>query len=125
MNGFLLVAAGGGLGAALRHALGLAFGKAGGVYAIFAANVVGSFAMGLTMGWLAARSAEEGNAIWLFLCVGVFGGFTTFSTFSSQIVHMLENDQLARAITYVGGSVVGAVAALFAGLMIGRRVFGA
>ena len=125
MNGFLLVAAGGGIGAAARHGLSAALGKGSGVLAIFAANLVGSFLMGLAMGWLAARTSGEGNAVWLFLCVGVFGGFTTFSSFSLQTVHMMEQGQIMKAAAYVGGSVIGAVGLLFIGLAIGRKVFAA
>ena len=124
MNGFLLVAAGGGIGAALRHALALALGKGGGVLAIFSANLAGSFLMGLTMAWVMARAAGDSSAVWLFLCVGVFGGFTTFSSFSLQTVQMVEQGELVRAGTYVGGSVVGAIVLLFVGLAIGRKVFG-
>lgn len=123
MNGFLLVAAGGGLGATARHGLSLVFGKAGGVGAIMTANVLGSFLMGLTIAWLAARGGEQSNSVLLFLCVGVFGGFTTFSSFSMQTVHMIEQGHLAKASLYVSASVIGAVGLLFVGLMIGRRVF--
>lgn len=123
MNGFLLVAAGGGVGAAARHGLSVALGKTGGVLAIFTANVLGSFLMGLVMGWLSARTSAEGNAVWLFLCVGVFGGFTTFSSFSLQTVHMIEQGQLAKAGIYVGASVISAVGLLFLGLVIGRSMF--
>ena len=123
MNGFLLVAAGGGIGAAARHGLSVLLGKSGGVLAIFAANLIGSFLMGLVMGWLSVRSASEESTIWLFVCVGIFGGFTTFSSFSVQTVHMIEQGQLMRAGTYVAGSVIGAVGLLFFGLVIGRRVF--
>ena len=123
MNGFLLVFLGGGIGASARYGLSLALPK--GVLAIFSANLIGSFLMGLTMGWLAARTQSEGNAVWLFLCVGVFGGFTTFSSFSLQAVHMLREGELMQAAIYIGGSVVGALGLLFIGLSIGRKVFGA
>ena len=123
MNGFLLVAAGGGIGAAARHGLSVLLGKGAGVLAIFSANLIGSFLMGLVMGWLAARTSGEGNAVWLFLCVGVFGGFTTFSSFSLQTIHMIEQGEMMKAATYVGGSIIGAVGLLFVGLAIGRKVF--
>ncbi len=119
------MAAGGGIGAAARHGLSVSLGKSSGVLAIFTANVVGSLLMGLVMGWLAGRSGNNENAVWLFLCVGVFGGFTTFSSFSLQVVHMIEQGQLAKAAVYVGGSVICAVGFLFLGLVIGRSVFAA
>ena len=126
MHGFLLVALGGGLGAALRHGLGLLLAPmsaSGGVYAILVANTLGSFLMGITMGWLSGRSAGDSNSLYLLLCVGVFGGFTTFSTFSLQAVHMFTNDQVAKGMAYVGLSVIGALFGLFVGLLIGRKLF--
>ena len=125
MNGFLLVAAGGGIGAAARHGLSVTLGKSSGVLAILTANVLGSFLMGLVMGWLASRADGADNATWLFLCVGVFGGFTTFSSFSLQTVQLIEQGYVTKAASYVGGSVIGAVGFLFLGLVVGRKVFGA
>lgn len=123
MNGFLLVAAGGGIGAMMRHALGLILSKGGGLYAILAANVVGSFLMGLTMAWVMGRGEGDGNTVLLFFCVGVFGGFTTFSSFSLQTVQLIESGQMTKAAIYVLGSVFFAVVMLFVGLEIGRKMF--
>jgi CrcB protein len=55
----------------------------------------------------------------------VLGGFTTFSAFSLETALMIERRQFGLAGAYVGLSVVLAVAALFLGLMIARRAFGA
>ena len=56
--------------------------------------------------------------------VGVLGGFTTFSSYSLEAVQMIERRQIGLAAAYVIGSVVLAIAALFVGLMVGRRAFG-
>jgi len=122
MNGLFFVFLGGGLGASARYGLGKLMNHD--VLAIFSANLIGSFLMGLTMGWLLARTQAEGNMVWLFLCVGVFGGFTTFSSFSLQAVHMMREGQMSQAAIYIGASVVGAMGLLFIGLTIGRKVFG-
>ena len=121
MNGLILVFLGGGLGASARFGLGKVIPD--GILAIFSANLIGSFLMGLTMAWLLARSQAEGGAIWLFLCVGMFGGFTTFSSFSLHSVQMLQEGQVARAAMYVFGSAAGAIGLLFIGLEFGKRVF--
>ena len=121
MNGLILVFLGGGIGASARFGLGKVIPD--GVLAIFSANLIGSFLMGLTMAWLLARSQVEGGAIWLFLCVGLFGGFTTFSSFSLQSVQLLQEGQIAKAAMYVLGSAAGAIGLLFIGLEFGKRVF--
>jgi len=129
MTRFLLVAAGGGLGAAARYGLGLLAGRmapnAAWPWGTFGANVLGGLAMGLLVGWLAFRAGAQQETIRLFAAVGVLGGFTTFSSYSLEAVLMIERRQLGLAAAYVAGSVVLATTALFVGLMIARRALGA
>jgi CrcB protein len=51
--------------------------------------------------------------------VGVLGGFTTFSTFSIESVHLLERN-LGLGALYVVASVVLSVAACWAGFALSR-----
>jgi len=55
--------------------------------------------------------------------VGVLGGFTTFSAYSLETALMLERKAYGAAAGYAVGSVVLAVLAVFAGLILARRVF--
>lgn len=87
-------------------------------------NVVGGLLMGLLTGWLALRSGVAQESLRVFAAVGVLGGFTTFSAFSLETLLLLERRQFGLAALYVGLSVLAAVGALFAGLMIARRAFG-
>ena len=91
----------------------------------FSANSLGGLAMGLLVGWLAFRGGAHQESIRLFAAVGLLGGFTTFSSYSLEAVMMIERRDYALAATYVVGSVVLAVVALFIGLAIARRAFGA
>lgn len=129
MTRFLLVAAGGGLGAVARYGLGLLAGRmapnAAWPWGTFGANVLGGLAMGLLVGWLAFRSGAQQETIRLFAAVGLLGGFTTFSSYSLEAVLMIERRQFGLAAVYVAGSVVLAIVALFVGLMIARRALGA
>ena len=128
---FLLVAAGGALGAMARYGLGLTVGRlAPGAawpqswpWGTFTANVTGGLLMGLLAGWLALKGGAEAETIRLFAAVGVLGGFTTFSAFSLEAVQMIERRQWALASGYVAASTVLAIAAVFLGLMIARRAF--
>ena len=89
------------------------------------ANLVGGLLMGLLAGWLALRGGAQGETLRLFVAVGMLGGFTTFSAFSLETALMLERRDFALAGGYALASVVLSVAALFLGLMVARRAFGA
>ena len=129
MTRFLIVAAGGALGAMARYGLGQWAGRSfpGAVWPVgtLGANLVGGLLMGLLAGWLAFRGGAQGETLRLFAAVGVLGGFTTFSSFSLEAALMLERRQFGLAGGYALASVVLSVAALFLGLMVARRVFGA
>jgi len=127
MTRFLLVAIGGGLGAMARYGLGLAAGRlapgAAWPWATLTVNVVGGLLMGLLTGWLALKAGAGQENIRLFAAVGVLGGFTTFSAFSLETALMIERREIVSALVYAAGSVVLAIAALFVGLMIARKLF--
>ena len=124
MYQLLLVALGGGLGAALRHLSGIAalrlFGS-GFPYGTLFVNVVGSFVMGAFIELLTRRFGGS-NELRLFVATGVLGGFTTFSSFSLDTAFLTERGDLALAALYVIGSVVLGIAALFAGLALVRSL---
>ncbi len=122
MNHFLLVAAGGAIGALLRHVSGTAALRLLGPafpWGTLLVNVAGSFAMGLLIGIL-ARMSSGGEAVRLFLATGVLGGFTTFSAFSLDAVALYERGELAAAGGYVIASVALSIAALALGLALVR-----
>ena len=127
MTRFLLVAIGGGLGAMARYGLGLAVGRlapgAAWPWPTLTANVAGGLQMGLLVGWLALKAGAGQESIRLFAAVGVLGGFTTFSAFSLEAALMIERREIVSAFVYAAGSVVLAIAALFVGLMIARKLF--
>ena len=129
MTRFLIVAAGGALGAVARYGVGVwaqrLFPTAQWPCATLTVNVVGGLLMGLLAGWLAFRGGAHSESLRLFAAVGVLGGFTTFSAFSLEAALMIERRQLAMAGGYVAASVVLSIAALFIGLMVARRAFGA
>ena len=126
MNSFLLVAAGGAIGASLRHGAGILSVRhlpATLPWATFSVNLLGGFAMGLVAGWFALKAAEGGQDLRLFLATGVLGGFTTFSAFSLETMNMLRSGEAGKAFAYAALSVIFSVAALGLGLWIARRAF--
>jgi len=124
MNGLVLVALGGAIGASGRHLVGMAtlryFGPAF-PWGTLAVNVIGSFAMGVMVELLATKF-NASNDIRLFLATGLLGGFTTFSAFSLDVGLMLERKELLNAGLYASASVVASIAALFAGLALVKAV---
>jgi fluoride exporter len=125
MTRFLIVAAGGALGAVARYGIGRLLPSAAWPWGTLSVNVVGGLLMGLLTGWLAFRGGAQSEPIRLFAAVGLLGGFTTFSAFSLETALMIERRQFALAGGYVAASVVLSIAALFLGLMLARRAFGA
>ncbi|MEX6507683.1 fluoride efflux transporter CrcB [Jiella sp. M17.18] len=120
----LIVAAGGGLGAALRHLAGLAAVRllgAGFPWGTAFVNVVGSFLMGVLVETLAKRLGASAE-LRLFLATGFLGGFTTFSSFSLDTAVLYERGDLALAAAYVAGTLLLGIAALFAGLGLVRAI---
>ncbi len=122
MYHLVLVAAGGAIGASLRHLSNLAAFRLIGPNFPFGTafvNISGSFLMGIVME-IVARRFGASNELRLFLAVGLLGGFTTFSSFSLDAVALYERGALGLAAFYVIGSVVAGIAALFAGFAVAR-----
>ncbi|HHG89163.1 MAG TPA: fluoride efflux transporter CrcB [Devosia sp.] len=123
MNAFLLVGAGGALGAMGRYGVGVLVGRMGVTgfpFATLIVNIAGSLAMGLLVGLLAKLLPTWQNEARLFVAVGLLGGFTTFSAFSLDAIALLERGQMGQALVYVSFSVVLSILALFAGLLFMR-----
>jgi CrcB protein len=123
--GYLMVFLGGGLGAMLRHGLNLAGVRMLGThfpYATFLINITGSIVMGVIAGYFAFKGVGGASQHWrLFLTTGILGGYTTFSTFSLDAALLYERGEVGLAAFYVIGSVVIAIAGLFAGLTFVRQ----
>jgi fluoride exporter len=124
VQAYLLVFIGGGIGAALRHAvnvvLGREFGTAFPFHTLFA-NVTGSLVMGVLAAYFGLRM---GSPQWLrlFLTTGILGGYTTFSTFSLDSIVLWERGQYGWAAAYVVGSVAASLAGVLLGAMLVRLV---
>ena len=123
MNPYLMVAIGGALGSVARYGTGALVGKAWNApfpLATMLINIAGSLAMGLFIGYLARATPSWQADARLFVAVGIFGGFTTFSSFSLDAIAMLERGDVAQALFYVIGSVAIGLAALYGGLVLMR-----
>ncbi len=109
----------------MRHVLGMAMLKTMGPnypWGTLAANIIGGLLMGILVGWLAFK-VSGGENLRLLLGVGVLGGFTTFSSFSIEAVRMIEAKAYGLAAGYISASVVLSILAVFAGLLMARKLF--
>jgi len=59
----------------------------------------------------------------LLLGVGFCGSFTTFSTFSVDVVNMIGRGEMLKATTYVMTNNIGGVCAAAAGMMAAKKIF--
>ncbi len=94
-----------------------------------AINIFGSFILGSLAGTPtidASTTKQDVKGISprmrLMAGVGFCGSFTTFSTFSVDIVGMLNSGKFARAIAYATANNVGGIAAAFAGFNMAKRL---
>jgi CrcB protein len=125
MGVVIAVGVGGGLGALLRYFLASALQPAwwpGFPFGIFIVNVTGGLAMGVITE-LAALKLQMTPEMRAFLTTGILGGYTTFSTFSLDSALLMERGAYVQALTYIVGSVVLSILALFAGLWIIRAIY--
>ena len=111
------ISVGASLGALLRWWLGLALN---GLFptvppGTLVANVVGGYLVGLAIAFFATYSALAPE--WRLLVItGFCGGLTTFSTFSAEIVTLLQQGRATWAFVAAGAHLAGSLLATFAGI---------
>ena len=118
------VAAGGAVGAVGRFGvdrLAGAFLGHGFPYGTLIVNVAGSFLLG-AMIETSALVWSPSPEIRAMIVVGLLGAFTTFSTFSLDVVALMTRGEMAHALIYVGVSIIASIGALWAGMALLRSV---
>jgi len=86
-----------------------------------AVNLIGSFVIGLVVRY-AIEFPDFSPQARLFLTAGFCGGFTTFSTFSYEVLELMEHGHHPRALVYAGASLVLSLAATAAGIGAARTL---
>ena len=110
-----IVALGGAIGSCMRYGLGLieAFSTTKGL-STFIVNVLGCFIIGVMYSLFAKW--QIGDQWRLLIFIGVLGGFTTFSTYSLDVVTMMRGGEWAKALAYVGATNIGGFVATAIGI---------
>ncbi len=113
---------GGGMGSVLRYGIQVLLHERIVVYnfpwATFTVNIVGSFLIGLFYALSAKFQLSE--EVRLFLTAGLCGGFTTFSTFSSDTLALLRQGDVTIGLVYIIISVLLGLLACFLGASVCR-----
>jgi fluoride exporter len=122
----ILVFIGGGLGAVLRWLLAMwlqshaFFGMVSATHAPWLStliiNTIGGLCMGIAAGVLTQITEPLRTPAMLFFMTGVLGGFTTFSAFGLDLVHLLQQNAFGIAVGYAVTSVLFTVIGVAFGL---------
>jgi CrcB protein len=123
INSFLAIAAGATLGAWTRWGLGLWLNPLNGNLPLgtLAANLIGSYGVGLAIAWFAAHPGLLLE--WRLLVItGLLGALTTFSTFSAEVVHLAGRQQYGWALAEIALHLSGSFTMTALGLLTVRTM---
>jgi CrcB protein len=123
MRKYILIGAGGILGAILRYLL-----KGVQIYHYhenvplntFLINITGSFILAVVL-TVAFEVWEFDANIRLGIATGFLGAFTTFSTLCRETVELVRRGDYFSAVTYVAVSVMIGMAAIYFGIVLARE----
>ena len=122
LQNIFLVFLGGGIGSVLRFLISKWLNPlfANVFFGTLSVNILGS----LLIGFLLAYDMEEiiKKPSVLFLITGFCGGFTTFSAFSAESLFLIKSNQYLQAATYISGSVILGILAVFVGFYLARQL---
>jgi CrcB protein len=118
----LLVCGGGALGSGARYlvqtwaarALGADFPRG-----TILVNVTGSFVLAFLF---ALPGSKLGPDLRLFLGAGILGGYTTYSSFNTETLALIDQGAPGLALANLSLTVLGCLVAGFAGLALGRTL---
>jgi len=86
----------------------------------FVINILGSLAIGYIYGMASRGTTQPG--LFLFLTTGFCGGFTTFSAFSLENIHLIRNNNWQQALVYTGASLAFGLLATFIGISLVKNI---
>ena len=125
MKLFLLICLGGAAGTGVRYLLGVWFATrfgAGFPWSTMLVNLGGSFLLGLIVE--AALRKRLSDDLRLILGTGVMGGLTTYSTFNTESLKMMQGAEWGKASAYFAGTIAGCLLAGVLGMRWGRTIGG-
>ena len=89
-------------------------------FGILSVNVIGSFLIGFC--WSLAEDYNFSVNTRAFLFTGLFGGFTTFSSFALDTMSLMKTGDYKLAFINILASNILGLIAVFLGLLLGKNV---
>jgi CrcB protein len=83
-------------------------------------NLLGSFLIGFSWGLFGKENIRP--EIKAFLFIGVFGGFTTFSSFALENFHLIRSGDLRTAFGYLAISNIVGIMLVFLGFILSQSL---
>ncbi len=117
MKNALLVGIGAMIGAMARYGLLIAIQKPPWTIALI--NISGSFLLGIVAAVFAKQDPK-----YLFLGTGILGGYTTYSTFSLDVVEQFQRKEYLAAIGNVSLQTIASIALCAIGFAFGSKLSG-
>ena len=116
MGAVLAISVGASIGALARWGLGLWLTPGGVIpWGTLAANLIGGYLIGLCLALF--QALPQLDPVWRALLItGFLGALTTFSTFSAEVVGLLQQQRLAQALGLCALHVAGSLCMTWAGL---------
>ena len=108
LKSILIVGIGSFFGGALRYSISALMRNiitSGFPWGTLLVNLIGCFAFG-TIFALFDKQGSASSSWCLLLTTGLCGGFTTFSTFANESMHMLQNNNWSGFLCYAATSLV-------------------
>ncbi len=119
MKNIIYIFIGGGAGSIFRYLIQLAINQSVMTkfpLGTFVVNIIGCFLIGAF--YSLSERLNLSNEVRLLLTVGFCGGFTTFSTFSTENLNLLRENLYGTFFLYTFLSVVVGIVSVFAGIWV-------
>ena len=85
------------------------------------ANLIGGYLIGIALVFFAHHA--ELSPVWRLLVItGFLGGLTTFSTFSAEVVTLIDHHEHALALAAAGAHLAGSLVLTAAGILLGNAL---
>ena len=90
-------------------------------YSTLISNILGCLILGLAVGYF-LKNNNHNSITFIFLTVGLCGGFTTFSAFSMENLNIIQNGEFLKFFTYIITSLLSGILSVYAGINLYKHL---
>ena len=90
-------------------------------YLTLIVNLSGCLLIGIM--WALMHNCIDRRSVYLFVIVGVLGGYTTYSSFGYETFDLLRSGQVVSGLLYALTTLIGGLACCAAGYLITAKLF--